>query len=154
MVQPVSAAWFLVRFRSQKQFTLNSVGASDAPTPPRFMEASVANLQCSTRSSATLPYRDGGHRWLMGSDSAFVGSIPEFYDKGLGPIIFAEQAVEMAKRVAAHDPKRVLETAASTGIVTRELRDRLSTDAQLTATDLNAPMLDVQRAQAVVKVHR
>jgi ubiquinone/menaquinone biosynthesis C-methylase UbiE len=83
----------------------------------------------------------------MSNDASFVGSIPEFYDKGLGPIIFADQAVEMAKRVEAHDPKRVLETAAGTGIVTRELRNRLSSDALLTATDLNAPMLDVARVK-------
>jgi ubiquinone/menaquinone biosynthesis C-methylase UbiE len=35
----------------------------------------------------------------------------------------------------------VLETAAGTGIVTRKLRDALSKDARLTATDLNPPVL-------------
>jgi len=41
----------------------------------------------------------------------------------------------------------VLETAAGTGIVTRKLRDALPADTQLTATDLNPPMLDMARAK-------
>ena len=65
----------------------------------------------------------------MSNDASFVGSIPEFYDKGLGPIIFADQAAEMAKRVAVHDPQRVLETAGGTGIVSRELRNHLGAGA-------------------------
>ncbi|MGD9537316.1 MAG: class I SAM-dependent methyltransferase [Alphaproteobacteria bacterium] len=77
----------------------------------------------------------------------FVGSIPEHYDAGLGPIIFADYAADMARRVAALGPKRVLETAAGTGIVTRRLRDALPAGAELIATDLNAPMLEVARAK-------
>ncbi|CAN5281660.1 class I SAM-dependent methyltransferase [soil metagenome] len=73
----------------------------------------------------------------------FVGNVPEFYDRGLGPIIFVDYAADIARRVGALKPARVLETAAGTGIVTRALRDALSADAQLTATDLNPPMLDV-----------
>jgi SAM-dependent methyltransferase len=41
----------------------------------------------------------------------------------------------------------VLEIAAGTGIVTRCLRDLLPAGAELTATDLNPPMLDVARAK-------
>ena len=52
------------------------------------------------------------------NDAAFIGSIPEHYDQGLGPILFTNYAAEMARRVAACNPKRVLETAAGTGIVT------------------------------------
>lgn len=75
--------------------------------------------------------------------SAFTGSIPEHYDRGLGPHIFAGYAADIAARVAALEPKRVLEMAAGTGIVTRQLRDALPADTHLTATDLNAPMLAV-----------
>ncbi|MFL6790554.1 MAG: class I SAM-dependent methyltransferase [Bradyrhizobium sp.] len=83
------------------------------------------------------------------SDDAtgFVGNIPQYYDQGLGPIIFAEYAADIARRVAAGNPARVLETAAGTGIVTRKLRDALPGDAQLTATDFNPPMLDIARAK-------
>lgn len=75
--------------------------------------------------------------------SSFVGSIPEFYDRHLGPNIFVDYADDLATRVAAHSPKRVLELAAGTGIVTLALRNRLPAPTQLTATDLNQPMLDI-----------
>ena len=42
---------------------------------------------------------------------------------------------------------RVLETAAGTGIVTRQLRDFLPPGGHVTATDLNAPMLEVARTK-------
>ena len=73
----------------------------------------------------------------------FIGSIPEYYDQGLGPHIFQDFGTELAARVAAEDPISVLELAAGTGIVTRALRNALPVDCQLVATDLNPPMLDV-----------
>ena len=33
--------------------------------------------------------------------AAFVGNIPEHYDRGLGPVIFIDCAREMGKRAAA-----------------------------------------------------
>lgn len=84
----------------------------------------------------------------MSSDAAgFIGNIPQYYDQGLGPIIFAEYAADIARRVASGRPARVLETAAGTGIVTRKLRDALPDNTQFTATDLNPPMLDIARAK-------
>lgn len=84
----------------------------------------------------------------MKDDAAgFTGSIPVHYDQGLGPVIFVDYATEMAHRVAACTPARVLETAAGSGIVTRQLRDVLPNGTHLTATDLNAPMLDVARTK-------
>ncbi|MBN9336180.1 class I SAM-dependent methyltransferase [Devosia sp.] len=77
--------------------------------------------------------------------AAFVGSIPEFYDRGLGPVLFADYADLMAARVAAVAPSSVLEIAAGTGIVTEALRKRLTATTRITATDLNPPMLDVAR---------
>jgi SAM-dependent methyltransferase len=79
--------------------------------------------------------------------ASFTGSIPQYYDQGLGPVIFAGYAADIAQRVAAGRPARVLETAAGTGIVTRKLRDALPANAELTATDLNPPMLDVARGK-------
>jgi SAM-dependent methyltransferase len=75
----------------------------------------------------------------------FVGDIPHYYDQGMGPIIFADYAEIAAERGASFRPRSVLETAAGTGIVTRALRTRLPAETQLTATDLNAPMLEVAR---------
>lgn len=81
------------------------------------------------------------------SDNAasFVGNIPEHYDRGLGPVFFTDFAEEMAKRVAAFAPRRMLETSAGTGIVSRRLRDLSPADTTLTVTDLNPPMLEVAR---------
>jgi uncharacterized SAM-dependent methyltransferase len=62
----------------------------------------------------------------MNNDAAsFIGNIPEHYDSGLGPTIFADYAADIARRAAACSPARVLETAAGTGTVTRQLRDFL-----------------------------
>jgi SAM-dependent methyltransferase len=84
----------------------------------------------------------------MSDDAArFIGDVPEEYDRGLGPTIFADYADDIARRVTASSPIRVLETAAGTGIVTRRLRDLLPAEARLTATDLNLPMLAVARGK-------
>jgi SAM-dependent methyltransferase len=74
------------------------------------------------------------------SPIAFVGSIPELYDRHLGPVLFEPYAIDLARRLP-HDVGRVLEVAAGTGRVTRHLLARLSTSGELVATDLNAPML-------------
>ena len=82
----------------------------------------------------------------MSDDAAgFVGSIPENYDRGLGPIIFTDYDEHTARLVASYAPSRVLETGAGTGIVTRRLRDLLPATTRLIATDLNRPMLDIAR---------
>lgn len=84
---------------------------------------------------------------MSDNQSAFVGSIPEHYDRNLGPIIFTDYAADIARRAAGGKPATVLETAAGTGIVTRALRDHLAAGIRLTATDLNEPMLDVARTK-------
>lgn len=79
------------------------------------------------------------------NEARFVGTIPEFYDRGLGPVLFEDYAAAMAERVARAAPGRVLETAAGTGIVTRAMRNSLPVGTTLVATDLNQPMLQVAR---------
>ena len=74
-------------------------------------------------------------------DAAFVGTIPENYDRHLGPLLFHDMADEMAARLDVPAGARVLETACGTGIVTRRLLHRLGEGGHLVATDLNAPML-------------
>lgn len=76
------------------------------------------------------------------TDKVFAGSIPELYDHYLGPLIFEPYAIDMARRVAEIDPRRVLETAAGTGIVTRTLARTLPAGTAIMASDLNQPMLD------------
>ena len=78
----------------------------------------------------------------IGSDTLFAGSIPELYDTHLVPLIFEQYADDLARRVAALKPARVLETAAGTGVVTRALARALPMQTEIVATDLNQPMLD------------
>jgi SAM-dependent methyltransferase len=73
----------------------------------------------------------------------FTGGIPANYDSGLGPHLFVDFAADLARRVAAATPTRVLEIAAGTGIVTRMLRDALPGSTRLVASDLNPPMLAI-----------
>ncbi|MDP5226253.1 MULTISPECIES: methyltransferase domain-containing protein [Arthrobacter] len=77
---------------------------------------------------------------MNAKDKDFAGSIPALYDELLVPLMFQDYARDLAARVAACAPATVLETAAGTGAVTRELRKALP-DARLTATDLNPAML-------------
>ena len=74
--------------------------------------------------------------------SIFAGSIPAIYERYMVPLVFAPYAEELAKRAKAMMPGHILETAAGTGVVTRALHAALS-DAEIIATDLNQPMLDL-----------
>jgi SAM-dependent methyltransferase len=79
--------------------------------------------------------------------NCFTGSIPDHYEHGLAPAMFADFAEDMAGRVAAYRPLAVLEIAAGTGLVTRHLRDLLPVESTLLATDLNPPMLEVAKTK-------
>lgn len=81
------------------------------------------------------------------SDRLFAGSIPQLYEQYLVPLLFQPYAEDLAQRVAACAPARVLEIAAGTGAVTRELARRLPAATAIVATDLNAPMVDEARAR-------
>jgi ubiquinone/menaquinone biosynthesis C-methylase UbiE len=78
-------------------------------------------------------------------DAAYVGAIPQSYHRGIGPFLFEPFARNTAERIQARAPRRVLETACGTGIVTRRLCEVLADDALLVASDLNEPMLAVAR---------
>jgi SAM-dependent methyltransferase len=79
---------------------------------------------------------------MVATDTAFAGSIPEFYHRCLGPFLFEPYAADLAERAAALRPRRILETAAGTGIVTAALARALP-EAEIVATDLNPDMLEV-----------
>ena len=79
---------------------------------------------------------------MTGSDRVFAGSIPEFYDTYLVPLIFEVYANDLAGRVAGHKPGAVLEIAAGSGVVARALAPRLAAEAAYVVSDLNQPMLD------------
>jgi ubiquinone/menaquinone biosynthesis C-methylase UbiE len=77
---------------------------------------------------------------MRDQNAVFGGSIPENYDRYLGPSFFEPFAHDAAARLDPARHRNVLEIACGTGIVTRRLRDRLSAEARLVATDLNPAM--------------
>ncbi len=83
----------------------------------------------------------------MGSETRFDGSIPELYDRHLGPVLFEPHARDLASRLRLAPRSRVLEVACGTGIVTRRLLSALPSDGRLLATDLNEAMLDHARGR-------
>jgi SAM-dependent methyltransferase len=76
----------------------------------------------------------------------WLGSMPDAYERGLVDAVFRPFAVDLASRVAARSPRRVLELAAGTGVVTQELMSAVPT-AEVTATDLNTSMVELGRRQ-------
>jgi ubiquinone/menaquinone biosynthesis C-methylase UbiE len=79
--------------------------------------------------------------------AVFDGSIPEYYDRHLGPMFFEPYAQDLAGRVRVPEGGAVLEVACGTGRVTGLLRERLPESVRMTATDLNDAMLDYARRQ-------
>ena len=84
---------------------------------------------------------------MVATDKVFAGSIPEMYDRLLVPLIFEPYATDLAVQLAKADPKRVLEVAAGTGVVTRALAARLPAQTRLVVTDLNPPMLEYAKTR-------
>ena len=79
---------------------------------------------------------------MTASDRVFTGAIPEIYERLMVPLIFAPYADDVARRVAARAPARVLEVAAGTGVATRALASRLPASSSIVATDLNPAMIE------------
>jgi ubiquinone/menaquinone biosynthesis C-methylase UbiE len=79
---------------------------------------------------------------MSANDKLFAGSVPEFYERFMVPLIFEPYARDLARRLAETGPRDVLETAAGTGALTRAIASQLPADARVVATDLNQPMLD------------
>jgi SAM-dependent methyltransferase len=84
-------------------------------------------------------------------DKVFSGSIPQLYEQYLVPLIFQCYAEDIVSRVKRFKPSIVLEIAAGTGVVTRELAKRLPPGVQIIATDLNEPMLAQAAAKATAR---
>lgn len=77
----------------------------------------------------------------------FSGSMPEYYDRIVGPGLFDVFAAELAARLPPGPPGGVLELACGTGVATRRLRERLERGVRLVASDLSKPMLDYARSK-------
>jgi ubiquinone/menaquinone biosynthesis C-methylase UbiE len=82
----------------------------------------------------------------MASDHVgFVGSVPEIYERHMGPVFFVPYARDLARRVVVPPRGRVLEIACGTGMLTRHVAATLDPSTSITATDLNDAMLAVAR---------
>ena len=77
------------------------------------------------------------------TDNIFTGSIPKLYDEYLVPLIFEPYAADLVTRVGSRDLSRILEIAAGTGVVTRQLASTLPESVSIVATDLNPAMLEL-----------
>ncbi|MES3000407.1 MAG: class I SAM-dependent methyltransferase [Pseudomonadota bacterium] len=77
-----------------------------------------------------------------GVDTAFTGSVPQLYERYMVPLIFEPYAIDIAQRVAKAGPGQVLELAAGTGVVTRQLAQMLDASTSIVATDLNPAMVE------------
>jgi len=83
----------------------------------------------------------------IATDHLFHGSIAELYEKHFVPLNFQTYADDMAVRVVARAPEKVLEVAAGTGVLTRVLAEALTESVAIVATDLNPGMLQVAQAE-------
>jgi SAM-dependent methyltransferase len=70
--------------------------------------------------------------------------MPDVYDRLMVPMTFAPFASDLARRVSVNRPRRVLEVAAGTGVVTKTLVG-LAGVAEVVATDLNPAMVETGR---------
>jgi len=77
----------------------------------------------------------------MAHADVFKHSTPSLYDRYMGPLLFEPYAQYMAERVALFRPKRILETAAGTGIVTRAVSEAVP-EATIVATDINPALVE------------
>src|SRR6476619_396436 len=87
------------------------------------------------------PVRQGGVP-MASIDVRFSGSVPANYEQYMVPLLFRPYAEVLAERARQFQPRRILETAAGTGVVTDALVRALP-QAEIVATDLNQAMLDV-----------
>src|SRR6266542_2971552 len=78
-------------------------------------------------------------------DIIFMGSIPKLYESYLVPMIFEPYAADLASRISGRPLSRVLEIAAGTGVVTRELARDIGTSRPVEwrqADAMNLPFPD------------
>lgn len=86
---------------------------------------------------------------MLDEDAKFVGSVPENYDRFLGPVLFQPYAIDLASRVNSNNSGRILELACGTGILTAALSQQLPAGSKLVATDFNEPMLSYARRKFI-----
>ena len=79
---------------------------------------------------------------MISSDTDFASAIAQVYQEHLVPLIFEPYAADLVHRLGERKLTSVLELAAGTGVVTRQLAAWLPDHVSIVATDLNPGMLD------------
>jgi ubiquinone/menaquinone biosynthesis C-methylase UbiE len=77
----------------------------------------------------------------MVETDVFKHSTPSLYDRYMGPLLFEPYARYVADQIAELEPRRILETAAGTGIVTRAVMEAAPA-ATIVATDINPAVVE------------
>ena len=77
---------------------------------------------------------------MADATAAFVGRIPEQYERYLASLFFNPYADDLVARLPVREDMDVLEVACGTGIVTRRIVERLAGRGTVVATDLNEAM--------------
>lgn len=95
--------------------------------------------------STVVPVEEADRRW--------VDSMPDAYERGLVPTVFAPFARDLAARAAQFGGKGVLEVAGGTGVLTVEVLAALPS-ARVVATDLNDAMVTLGELRAPGAVWR
>jgi ubiquinone/menaquinone biosynthesis C-methylase UbiE len=88
-----------------------------------------------------MPIRARGWSIAPVKQQKFAHSTPVLYDRYMAPLLFEPFAKFVAERCAVHQPHRILETAAGTGVVTRAVHLAVP-QAEIVATDINPAMLE------------
>ena len=86
--------------------------------------------------------REQGDVPMKEQELRFAGSVPASLRASHGAADIPALCDELARRARDRRPKTILETASGTGVVTRALHAAMP-DADIVATDLNQPMLDI-----------
>lgn len=73
--------------------------------------------------------------------TSFTGSVPEKYDKYLGPFLFEHFAAVLADKLIQYKPSKILDIACGTGIVTKKIAEILP-EARVIGLDLNPDMIE------------
>ncbi|HUK62398.1 MAG TPA: class I SAM-dependent methyltransferase [Dongiaceae bacterium] len=84
---------------------------------------------------------------MTADPAAFTGSVPEYYDRYMGPVFFDHYATDLVARARPDLRGEVLELACGTGRLTGPLLAGLPAGARLTATDLHPPMIEHARSR-------
>lgn len=90
---------------------------------------------------------------MADNNDAFTGSIPEYYDKYLGPLFFEDYSIDLARRLNLPAQGALLEIAAGTGRASRHFRKFLPESVSIMITDLNEAMLDVAKLKLAKQVN-